>query len=77
MIHRVWVLEVEEGHVEIFLNLSEARDYAYKQLIDWGYDPDNDEYNIFKELEESYKDERYAGFWVDELLYCYEANYHC
>lgn len=77
MIHKVWIVEVEDGHIEVFLNLEEARDYAYKQLIDWGYDPKSDEDGVFKELDESYKDSRYSGFWVDELLWCSEANYHC
>ena len=77
MIHRVWILETDGGKEEVFLNLEDARDFAYKALIEWGYDPKNDEYNVFKELDESYKDNRYSGFWVDELLWCSEANYHC
>ena len=77
MIHKVWILEIEGEHTEVFLNLADARDYAHKQLIDWGYNPEDDKYNIFKELEESYKDQKYAGFQIDELLYCHEANYHC
>lgn len=77
MIHRVWILETDGGHEEVFLNLEDARDYAYEQLIDWGYDPENDDCNVFKELDESYKNKNYSGFWVDELLWCSEANYHC
>ena len=76
MIHRIWLLETDAGDYEAFLNLEDARDFAYKKLIEWGYDPKNDEDEVFKELDESYKDERYAGFWVDELLWCYDANYH-
>lgn len=77
MTHRVWILETDSENKEVFLNLEDARDFAYKQLIEWGYNPENDDYNVFKELDESYKDNKYAGFWIDELLYCYEANYHC
>lgn len=76
MIHRVWIVEVEDGHIEVFLNLEEARDYAYEQLVDWGYDPKNDEDGVFKELEKTYKDENFVGFWVDPVIWCYEANYH-
>ena len=77
MIHRVWILELDGGEYEVFLNLEDARDFAYKKLIDWGYNPNDDKYGVFKELNDNYKDERYAGFYVDELLWCYEANYHC
>lgn len=76
MIHRVFILEVANEKSDVFLNVVDAKDFAYNQLIKWGYDPKNDEDEVFKELDESYKDERYAGFWVDDLIWCYEANYH-
>jgi hypothetical protein len=76
MIHRVWILETDGGDTEVFLNLEDARDFAYKTLIEWGYDPENDDCDVFKELDESYNNKGYSGFWVDELLWCSEANYH-
>ena len=78
MTHRVWLLETSDGAYEAFLNVEDARDFAYKKIIEWGYDPTSDhDKEIFDELEESYKNEKYAGFWVEELLWCYEINYHC
>ena len=74
--HRVFILEDYNGNYEVFREVDVARDFAYKKLIEWGYNPDNDKTEAFKELDETYKDERYAGFWIDELLWCYEANYH-
>ena len=77
MAHRIWLLEDSEGNYEAFLNIEDARDFAYKKLLDWHYNPNSeDDKEIFDELENSYKDEKYAGFWIDELLWCYEINYH-
>lgn len=77
MINRVWLLETSDGNYEAFKNLEDAKDYAVKLLMNWGYDPKSEADNeVYKELNESYKEERYAGFWVDDLLWCYEINYH-
>lgn len=74
---KIWLFDTADGNYESFLRLEDARDFAYKKLIEWGYDPeDEDTKEIFDEFEKSYKDEKHPGFWVDELFWCYEINFH-
>lgn len=71
----LWALEIEGVVEKIYADINKAKEFAYYKLLAYGYDPENDEYKVFKELEESFNDEEHSGFWVDELLYCYEVDY--
>ena len=73
---RVWILETDDGDHFVFKDIEKAKDFAYKLLVRWHYDPQNDEYEIFKELEETYENKHWSGFWVDELLWCYEVDFY-
>lgn len=75
----VWMLEISDiaigCHNKVYTSLEKAKQAAYDQLIKWSYNPANDEYEVFKDLEESYNDPNHEGFWIDELLYCYPIEY--
>lgn len=73
---KVWILETDDGDHFVFKDIEKAKSFAYNLLIKWKYDPQNDEYEIFKELEETYENKHWSGFWVDELLWCYEVDFY-
>lgn len=73
----IWLLEIHSGVYESFSCVEKAKDFAYKKLIKWGYNPNNkNDKEIFDELEKSYKDKKHSGFWIDELFWCSEINFH-
>lgn len=76
MINEIWLVETSNNDYEAFKKLEDAKNYAKELLISWEYDPENDEYNVFKEFDKTYNDTRYAGFYVDDLIWCYQINYH-
>ena len=76
MINKIWLIETSNNDYEAFKELEDAKSHAKELLVNWGYDPENDEDEVFKELDETYNDKRYAGFYVDDLIWCYQINYH-
>ena len=73
----IWLLDLGEGDYESFSCIESAKNFAYKKLIEWGYDPKNrNDKEIFNELEKSYKNEEYSAFWIEGILWCYEINFH-
>ena len=69
---KVWVLDIGNGVERAFSTLERAYDAAYDQLINWGYNPDDeDEKNFFEELKSTYENQNYSGFSVDEVLWCW------
>lgn len=73
---KVWILETDDGYNFVFKDIEKAKDFAYDLLVRLDYDPQNDKYGVFKELEETYENKRCSGFWVDEVLWCYEADFY-
>ena len=73
---RVWILETDDGDHFVFADIEKSKDFAYDLLVKWNYDPQNDEYEIFKELDETYNNVHCSGFWVDELLWVYQADFY-
>lgn len=71
----LWALETDGSVEKVFADLNKAKEYAYGLLQKWGYLPHNDGCGVFAELEDSFNDETYSGFWVDQLIYCYEVEY--
>ncbi len=68
---KVWILDIGCGVERAFSSLEKAYDAAYNQLIEWGYNPeDEDEKNLFEELKSTYENQNYSGFSVDEVLWC-------
>ena len=76
MINEIWLVETSNNDYEAFKELEDAKNHAKGLLVSWGYDPEDDQYNVFKELDATYNDKRYAGFYVDDLIWCYQINYH-
>lgn len=73
----IWLFETYDGDYESFSCVENAKDFAYKKLIEWRYNPENEnDREVFDELEKSYKDKKHSGFWVDELFWCFEINFH-
>lgn len=71
---KVWVLDIGNGVERAFSTLEKAYDAAYDQLVNWGYNPDDeDEKNFFEELKSTYENKNYSGFSVDEVLWCWEV----
>lgn len=78
-ISQVWLMDTGAGAERAFVNLEDAYQVAYETLKEWGYDPnseDEDERGIFAELRQSYEDEKYAGFYVDEMIWCWAVDLH-
>lgn len=78
-VSQVWLMDVGNGAERAFLNIEDAYQSAYDTLISWGYSPDAEdegERSIFTELKESYEDEKYAGFFVDEMIWCWAVDLH-
>ena len=73
---KVWILETDDNDHFVFKDIEKAKDFAYDLLIRWNYDPQNDVYEVFKELDENYNNVHYSGFWVDEVLWCYEVDFY-
>ena len=73
---KVWILETDDGCHFVFADIEKAKDFAYDLLIRWGYDPQNDDYEVFKELNETYDNVHYSGFWVEDLLWVYQADFY-
>ena len=73
---RVWILETDESDHFVFKDIEKAKDFAYDLLVRWDYDPQNDEYGVFKELEETYDNKHCSGFWIEEVLWCYEVDFY-
>jgi hypothetical protein len=70
----IWLLECSNGEYFAFRNIEDARDKAYKLLRAWDFDPVKDE-DVYKELNESYNNETFAGFYVDDCLWCYQIEF--
>lgn len=51
-----------------FNSIEDAYDYAYNYLIDSGYDPTDDKYEVFKDLKKNFESD---GFYINEILWCY------
>lgn len=75
MVKTIWALEIDGFANKAFDTIEKAKQAAYDKLVEWNYDPADDKDGVFKELEDSFNDPNYSGFWVDELLYCYEVEY--
>lgn len=72
----LWLLETCNGEYIAFDHEIDAMVKARQLLDKWGYSENSEDGpEVIKELKDSYKDERYAGFWVDELLWCYQIEY--
>lgn len=75
-----YILEDTNCNYEVFLNLDAALERAKTKLVDWGYcaaGPYSEDYNeVFEELQSTYDNPRFDGFYVDELLWCYTAPFH-
>lgn len=71
---KAYALEIGGIVSKVFASVEKAKQVAYDTLVKWDFDPVKDE-EIFKELEESFNDQKHSGFWVEELLYCYEVDY--
>lgn len=70
----VWLINYGYGAERAFSSIEDAYDAAYDQLINWGYNPeDEDEASFFTDLKESYDNPDYKGFFVDEVLWCWEV----
>lgn len=70
----IWLLECSNGEYFAFRDIEDARDKASKLLRDWDFDPVKDE-GVYNELDESYHNKSYAGFWVDDCLWCYHIEF--
>lgn len=69
--NKVWVLDIGCGVKRAFSTIDKAYDAAYNQLIEWGYDPEDEvEKNFFVKLKSTYENENYSGFSVDKILWC-------
>lgn len=73
---KVWLMDFGAGAEKAFASLETAYNAAYDKLVEWGYSPDDeDEKNFFEELKETYENNTYSGFCVDELLWCWEVPF--
>ena len=70
----VYLLEIYDTYDDhiVFDSIEDAYDYAYNYLIDKGYDPTNDVYEVFKDLKENFEPDY---FYIDEVLWCYSIPY--
>lgn len=79
----MYVYEVIDGDYEIYKNLSTAFKDAVKLLIEYNeanrdkswWDSER-QAEAWTQLCSSYVDPKYTGFYVDDIVYCYEAKYH-
>lgn len=76
MAKEIWLLETSSGDYTAYANIEDAYAAARALLLEWDYDPVSDhDKKIFEELETNYNDPNYAGFYVDDLFWCYEIDY--
>lgn len=72
---RIWVVDFGNGVERAFTSLERAYQVAYDQLIDWDYSPEDDwDTKVFDELKRTYENKNCSGFYVDELLWCWEVE---
>ena len=76
MVKEIWLLETSNCDYTAYASLEDAYAAARAELLEWGYDPASDhDKEIFEEFENSYNDPKYAGFYVEDLFWCYEIDY--
>lgn len=72
---KVWVLDIGNGVERAFSSLEKAYNAAYDQLVNWGYNPDDEaEKLLFEELKSTYENQNYSGFSVVEVLCCWAIS---
>lgn len=67
----IWLFEDCNSNYRAFHNIEDAYEFAKKKIVKWGDKVDVDK--CLKELEENYPN-KYSGFWVDDLLWCYQIE---
>lgn len=71
----VWLLDVGNGAEYAFSSIEKAYSAAHSKLIDWSYDFDTEEgKEVLSELKATYDDPKFSGFFVDDLLWCWEVE---
>lgn len=79
----MYIYEVVDAEYEVYKNLPTAFKDAVKLLIEYNERHKNDSWwtperqaEAWTQLCSSYIDPQYTGFYVDDMVYCYEAKYH-
>lgn len=67
----IWLVEDCNCNYRAFHNVEDAYEYAKEWIMNWDNEIDADE--CLAELEENYVN-KYSGFWVDDLFWCYQIE---
>ena len=70
MKQKIWLVTfIDTNDQTAFVNLSDARDFALKQVREVIREDEEDEYQaVVKELDDNY--DEYKGFWIDGWFWC-------
>ena len=74
---KIWLLEDYNGYQSAYRKIEDAYDAARRMLVEYGCDPISDhDKELFDQLDDSYNNESYGGFYVDDLLWCGQIDYN-